>query len=677
MTESGGLEALRKTAEQISIGEFSKPDAAPARANSPSIGKAKRRIAPKPGSCADLGDRYRLGSPGVVSALEGRRKHEAHVTNRKLAGAAAGVVPETPLGCQTLEEHDINLLSDTVSKILARRPDLADLPRHVRLRKATSMAARELHKAGLAQIRKRAREQLEADELEALESKSSDSSGSGSESVGDTVSSGSSRSGSVGSYDSQDSFVDDDSEANSDLERQDHRKAREKLRVGAMNGLGTPKKSAEGKSEAVGQPRDAAGAPGLLLFGDDELKQWTIGTAAYKQGLNWEAYVHHKQAYDNYMQHKGKWSDRSFKSIIHAKLVPTVCAICGFRRSKWRDIEDSTLILKLERVLSPSRSTDFAMELRAIKLIKHKHFGEPLMARYEVFAEKFIYKCAEAEDAGKRIKPNVIKAAFKSEVEKESVLKHWLQEVQWKGVEQAHRRLLRKLRETKSIEQLFNRDRATPRRDDDEHDPEGDDRGQGRRPSGSGSGREPRLRSGARKFNSGKRKASSRSNNFSAGSSKPKSKGEKGEKLRNWSYDKRGASWHTDSDLYDCYDKPCNRPFCQRCRQHGHTAEYCRKSDDTPGLTKEGYAQETAKGKAALRAPPPDRDRNAGRSNKARSSRRSAGSSDEGDDADEVGRGSRPGSKNNHGSCRSDRASQADSDDEGGAARGNRGRHCL
>ncbi len=132
-----------------------------------------------------------------------------------------------------------------------------------------------------------------------------------------------------------------------------------------MKGLGTLKKSATGNGAAPAATRDA---PGLLLFGDDELKQWTIGTAAYKQGLNGEAYVHHKQAYDNYMPHKGKWSDRSFKSIIHAKLVPTVCAICGFRRSKWRDIEDSTLILKLERVLSLLVGVGFGYYIRSIEV---------------------------------------------------------------------------------------------------------------------------------------------------------------------------------------------------------------------------------------------------------------------------------------------------------------------
>jgi hypothetical protein len=104
-----------------------------------------------------------------------------------------------------------------------------------------------------------------------------------------------------------------------------------------MNGLGTPLKPRAGgiskHTAAAAAPAPAAAAGDrVMMFGDDDLKMWTIGTAAYKQGLNWDAYVHHKQAYDNYMQHKGKWSERTFKSIIHAKLVPTVCATCGFLR---------------------------------------------------------------------------------------------------------------------------------------------------------------------------------------------------------------------------------------------------------------------------------------------------------------------------------------------------------
>ena len=265
------------------------------------------------------------------------------------------------------------------------------LPRQERLRKATSMALREIHKTELEKIRK-----ADADDDPSSSGSSSDSSssggssGMGSESVGDTCKS--SRSGSVGSYDRRDRFVDDSergSETDSDAEGKKQCKKRVQARSGAMNGLGTPSKFKAASTKSNMQDADAAasGGPDVLMFGDDDLKQWQLGTARYKQGANWESYVHHKQAYYSYMQHKGKYSKRTFKSIIHANLVPAICSICGFLRSKWASVEDEKLILKLEKALAPARSTDFAVDLRALRLYKQKPGGEPLMARYAAYAE--------------------------------------------------------------------------------------------------------------------------------------------------------------------------------------------------------------------------------------------------------------------------------------------------
>ncbi len=653
----------------------------------PKAEPTRKRVAPAQGSAADLGNQYRLGQPGIIGALAAAQFKKLKNVTENLAGAAAGVAEKSPpVGCKTQDQHDLEELAFTARRVLQRRPDLASLPRDVRLRKVASMAARELHKAGLDRVHKNHKES-EGDGggdggSDGSPSISSGGSGgtsvTGSESVGDTVGSGTSSSGSsVGSYSRRDPFVKSDSnssgDSDSDLEGTSQRKKREQQRRGSMNGLGTPRKSktvgSSKQTAAAAAPAPAAAASDrVMMFCDDDLKMWTIGTAAYKQGLNWEAYVHHKQAYDNYMQHKGKWSERTFKSIIHAKLVPTVCATCGFLRGKWHKVDDARLILKLEKVLRPSRSTDCAVELRALRLIKHKHAGEPLIARYEVFAEKFIYKCSEAEDAGKRIKPNVIKAAFKAEVEKESVLKHWLQEVQWKGVERAHRRLLRKLREARSVEQLFNGGKAGSKSYDDAG--EGSDENTDKRPVRRKSFRERpdrhlsnavmkrRLSTARSKNNNGNGRGFGGGN---GGAAKAPAKGDKGPKIRTWTYDKRGASWHTDADLYECYDRPCQRPFCQRCRAHGHTAEYCRKADDTPGLTREGYAQENAKGKAALQAPPPARQF---KSNKARGfSKRShleddAGSEGDSDHDQYTGRQNHAGRRSKGSQCGSD-------DDEG------------
>jgi hypothetical protein len=620
---------------------------------------SRKRVAPIPGSFADMGENYRVGSsptndPGVVSQLVAEQKRRWAQVNVALASKAAKIIPETPIGCPTRMEDEMAELCLTVDRVLARRQDLWSLPKDQRMRKATSMAMREMHKAEISRIRKADGSGSPSPTPSHSSSEGRSSSGS-SESVGDSCNS--SRSGRTDSIDRKDPFVASSSESDSDSESGAQNKKRVKDRAGSMNSLGTPHKLANTRPKLAHAPvsTNTGLPPGVMVFGDDDLKMWTYGTAKYKQGLNWEAYLHHKQAFDNHMQHKGKWSERTFKSIIHANLVPTVCAICGFLRSKWDHVQDSKLILRLEKALRPSRSTDFAVELRALKLFDSKQSGDSLMARYSAFAEKFIYKCAEAEDAGKRIKPNVIKAAFKGEVERENVLKHWLQEVQWKGVERAHKRLLRKLREARSVEQLFHK---PERRRESDRDPEDEHEGNHKRrifdKPKKGRGRVNNTRGKARKGKS----------NFADGGRdkrKPQSKGEDGPPVRSWKYDKRGASWHTDTDLYECYDKPCNRKFCQRCRCHGHTAEYCRKSDDTHNLTREGYAQETAKGKAALRAPPPERT---GKSNKARSRDRQDSSDEEHgwEDTEDDGRESGNG-KSNH-SHRASKGSQCHDDDD-------------
>ena len=671
--------------------------------------KAKRRVTPN--LVQQLGAGYRLGDvpsgpkvgealPAVenrvgVGLLARREKHKEHVVSR---AAAALTIPQTPgliyspsLLALTKLNEEMWELTRTVQKVLERRPDLSSLPKGERMRKATRMAAREIHKKEVQKIRDKQAKAIDGggggDDSSSSSSSSSSGGASGSsadesESVGDTVDSRERRSSDGGSDASsvcRSPFVVDDSSGseNSDDERDRDRKRRLKERSGSMNSLGTPTKP----KGSAGAPvtSGATGHPGLLLLGDDGIKLWRMGTAKFNQGMNWVAYLHHKQAYDNYKQHNGKYSERTFKSVIHANLVPTVCAACGFERSRWDRLSDSKLIVALEKVLRPSRSTDFAVELRELKILRNSE--EPLLARYEAFAEKFLYKCAEAEDAGKRIKWNVIKNAFSDAIRTEIVLKHWMQEVKWSGVAKAHKRLLRKLRESRSIEQLFHRGKAhlggrAHMRDDAEE--EGEDAPARERPppkrrvqmGGKAKGNAARKVKAAER--SAERAGGGRVNNAGvqtgrgqggSRSSAPPPKGDKGPKLRQWKgYDKRGPSWHTDHDLYDCYDRPCGRPFCQRCRGHGHTAEYCRKPDDAPGLTREGYAEETAKGKAALRAPPPQRS---GKHNGVKGGKQSRArfedGSDEGDDADEP---TRPAVNHQRGMLHQHDDSASDDDEE-------------
>jgi hypothetical protein len=92
------------------------------------------------------------------------------------------------------------------------------------------------------------------------------------------------------------------------------------------------------------------------------------------------------------------------------------------------------------------------MELKTLKVVREG--DEVLQSSYCTFAEKFLAKVAEAEDAGRPVKGVVVKAAFKAAIDKEVVLKTWFEESRWRGVNHAHARLLRKLREARSWEAI-------------------------------------------------------------------------------------------------------------------------------------------------------------------------------------------------------------------------------
>ena len=401
-----------------------------------------------------------------------------------------------------------------------------------------------------------------------------------------------------------------------------------------------------------------------MLLGDEDLAMWKSGLRKYKMGFHWESYLYHKQQYDNYKAHRGRYSDRTFKSIIDAKLVPTVCASCGFFRSRWATLSDARLILKIERVLRPSKSTDFAMELKEIKIESFEN--EPLQASYITFAEKFLAKVAEAADAGRPVKPVVVKAAYKSALDREVPLKTWLEGDKWRGVDHAHKRLLRKLREARSWEAMtasVKKRQQRPTYDDGAdgglEKPRQGFRSGGNRRRANSTGRSVKRRQN----NSSRGERSNASANYGGGGRRDAGSSKHGqrsqaEKLRTWKgCDSRGDSWHTDKDLFECFKKPCNADFCQRCAKHGHTADYCKVPEGTEGLNTSGYFQEQRPGKAGPKRPP-------ARHNSSRKRGDSGDSSeDEGDD------GASHGSSNGSGKSSTARRSNS--------SRGQRGRGRL
>lgn len=235
------------------------------------------------------------------------------------------------------------------------------------------------------------------------------------------------------------------------------------------------------------------------------------------------------------------------------------------------------------------------------------------MQNYTAFFENFSYKVAEAEDANRSIKPNVIRSTFKAAVSGHEILKLWLEEVPWRGVNKANARLLRKLREVRSWEQLQRKgitSTAKRQRTDEGESGEAKPRQEGKRAfRGTRAGKSFSIKKRAARFG---RNPRGRSNFGTAGGSNDKRAPSKfqsgrgsGEKRKHPGLDQRGESWHDNKDLFECFNSPCHAPFCQRCGRHGHTASDCRIPDDAPGINLKGYYQEEKKGKARIAGPPP------------------------------------------------------------------------
>jgi hypothetical protein len=249
------------------------------------------------------------------------------------------------------------------------------------------------------------------------------------------------------------------------------------------------------------------------------------------------------------------------------------------------------------------------LELKQIQIADDKELS--LMQNYTAFFENFSYKVAEAEDANRSIKPNVVRSTFKAAIAGHEILKLWLEEVPWRGLNKANARLLRKLREVRSWEQLQRKGiTSAPKRQRVDEGEVGDarPRQEGKRVfRGTRAGKAFSLKKRGRFVNPRGR------NNFgAAGGSNDKRAPSKfqsgrasGEKRKHPGLDQRGESWHDNKDLFECFNSPCQAPFCQRCGRHGHTAADCRIPDEAPGINLKGYYQEEKKGKARIAGPPP------------------------------------------------------------------------
>lgn len=577
-----------------------------------------------PGSkSAQLGHSYRIG------ALAAEERRQAYLMNQVGARAVTADAPEDrswPFGRAARRSPTESKLLSTLNKAIEGRGEFTHLNSKQKLRAMARLVRRQLHEAELESDPALAATDDNLPGQSDLPPTQNSSNGARcgpgqgvtperptDASCENSNSEGDSCGGSNESRDSResdetyqrDSFCGSDVRSAADtgsvddassLDERDRKRAEQRRE--SVNSLGTPtaRKRYSGAPQAPVLKPVEGDRPSLVLLGDEDLTLWKSGPAKFKMGFHWESYLHHKQQYDNYKAHRGRYSDRTFKSVIDAKLVPTVCSSCGFARAKWANVSDARLILRIERVLRPSRSTDFAMELKEILL--ERHGSEPLQASYVTFAEKFLAKLAEAADAGRPVKPVVVKAAFKSAVSRELPLMTWLEGDKWRGVDHAHKRLLRKLREARSWEAMSlsvkkRHHRAEDTADDSAHNDQ----------------REPRPKSQYRRLSDLVKMGRLKTRGVSPGKHRvnagataargDRRQNEPGVMVRTWrGCDSRGDSWHTDKDLFECYKRPCQMTFCQRCARHGHTANFCRVPEGTEGLNASGYFQEQRPGKA-------------------------------------------------------------------------------
>jgi hypothetical protein len=428
---------------------------------------------------------------------------------------------------------------------------------------------------------------------------------------------------------------DSDSDSGSMLSSSDSDHSRNR----GQHNRGVPFPSPAARAAAMNQLPTALAAPmgaaTVVVVGNTKLPVWRMGSEANLQGFNWKTKQHIYHLWEQYMLAEGQHAPKEFKSLIAPELIPVICAETGLRASDWPFLQDSLVIAKIDKALRPTRSTDFALQLQQITLSN----GKPgtLLQRYRQFAERFLSKVAEAEAAERPVKDNVVKDAFKDALTSEGVLKMWMREVDWRGVGKAHRRLMRKLKESHSWDKLRdeNERKGANKWRKDENGERAPKQWQRRQQddhveANFAASKDIKTK-GGEKFLKGKRPSEQKEASSPVRGPQP-------------GLDKRGPSWHTSTNGITCRYTPCKSKFCQRCGNHGHTAETCRMSDDTPGINLQGYfqdkkgkeAQPVSRGSKHEFGPPPKIASNAAQrkgDGKGKASKKSKGGDDSGDES--------------------------------------------
>ena len=272
---------------------------------------------------ADLGRTYRVGS-GVGELAREQRQFELKMQQLG-ARAASRDAPESDLRdsdrLALFNSADQKVLG-TLRKVIKGQGEFAHLNSKQKVRALSRVMRQQLHEESLALKR---RQGDDDDDDDGSDGSKGDSCGSDSadsrcsketykkDSFCDSDSVRSSPAMSVAGNSDTESVRSDSgsgSDTNSDSDGDDNERAG--MRRNSVNGFGTPKKKSSSveklsRRQLLKLPNSAAARQQLVLLGSDDLPMWKVGSSKFKNGFCWESYLHHKQAFDNYTQHRGRF----------------------------------------------------------------------------------------------------------------------------------------------------------------------------------------------------------------------------------------------------------------------------------------------------------------------------------------------------------------------------------
>lgn len=384
----------------------------------------------------------------------------------------------------------------------------------------------------------------------------------------------------------------------------------------------------------------------LIVMPNNSAKiwQWKAGEEKDGKGFYWSTKQNVQQSWEQHNLIEEPQNYRTFRSTIHVLMIPIICIELGITRAAFDVIRDADLIDRLDAKLKPTGPIDYLLKLRQIKFSTDTT-GDTLLHRYRKFAEPFLQLVTEAADAGCAVADESVKLAFKAACRGNDLLMTFLQEGRWKGVDDAHQRIMELLRRFDTLQNMNqlnvnpsgtqapqpavqpNVPASAPHQQPNIPPP----------PPGMALAppvpqrqhhNPPRQQQQAvmvnamnqllNRFEHLERMQASNvapaANHHQTAqinlgqaapipSAAPVTRPQKVHDLTpHPGVDSRGQYWHPSGQQFGCNYTPCTALFCQGCGRHGHTSAECiRKS--TPGWNASGYFADRYPTQGALFSP--------------------------------------------------------------------------